>query len=566
MPEPVASIVIPAYQHAEFLREAVLSALLQTVPVEVIVVDDGSTDGTTKVLSELMRESVDGLAIRHGTRFDFLTIAHKGPSAARNTGLDHATAHFVMLLDADDVIAPNKIERQIAEFVAEPYAGWILCDVLITDEGKGRSETASDRYNYAGREMGGWIEAMLAESNFIPIMSPLVRRSVLEGIRFADTHDGTPEDWRFWQHVAKTARVRYVPEVLATYRKRKNGRNRLPKAARAISPNITAPLRLNLGCGTQGTRSWHPIPGMVNLDKSMGWRFEDGLPEFQSGSVAGITISHALMYLPEAEWPRVFSEFARVLEPGGVVRITEDDAVNPISTRYGGWKGSESAVTMTSAALVKEHLERAGMVAYAVDRETSRFADGSLRQAQHGVEPNLFFMEGVRVSEVLFSPHNDDESLFAAFTILRHRPRVVVCYGSAGDYGDPAVREAETREAMTVLGAAAVEQWQGGDLVTQMREFDARVHPVVVWAPDLDTSHPDHQAVSRAAAEVFGARVRTYHTYRNGEKVRTGQPVPFEPDWVPQKMRALLRYSSQITHPRAHQFFTHDLLEYHGGS
>lgn len=555
MPAPAASIVIPSYQHAAYLRAAVESALAQTVPVEVIVVDDGSTDGT------------DGLLERYAddVRVRVLTQDHRGPSAARNAGLDAARGSFVMLLDADDVIAPTKVARQIEEFEASPHAGWVLCDVLITDEGKGRSETASDRYNYAARAIDGWIETTLAASNFIPIMAPLVRRSVLEGIRFADTHDGTPEDWRFWQQVAKAARVRYVPEVLATYRKRKTGRNRLPKAARAISPNLTAPLRLNLGCGTQGTRSWHPIEGMVNLDKSLGWRFEDGLPEFQTGSVAGITVSHALMYVHEEDWPRVFSEFARVLEPGGVIRITEDDAVNPISTRYGGWKGSESAVTMTSAALVREHLERAGIVAHVVDRETTRFRDGSLRQAQHGVEPNLFFMEGVRASGALFSPHNDDETLFAAFTILRHRPRVVVCFPSAGDYGDSALRESETREAMTVLGAAAVEQWQGGDLVAQMRAFDARVAPARVWAPSFEASHPDHRAVALAALEVFGDRLTTFHTYINGTKVRQGDPVPFEPHWVPQKLRALLRYPSQIVHPRAHQFFTQDLLEYYGG-
>lgn len=554
MATPAASIVIPSYQHGAFVADAVRSALAQTVPIEVIVVDDGSTDDTLAVLAALA-----------DPRLRVLSLPHRGPSAARNAGLDAARGEFVMLLDADDVIAPTKIATQLAEFAAAPHAGWVLCDVLIVDEGKTRTETASDRYNYAARELDGWIDGMLAQANFIPIMAPLVRREVITDIRFMDTSDGTPEDWGFWQRVARVARVRYVPEVLATYRKRTTGRNRLPKAARAVSPNLEAPLRLNLGCGTQGTRSWHPIAGFVNLDKSMGWRFEDGLSAFGDGTVAGITISHALMYVAERDWPAVFREFARVLAPGGVVRITEDDAINPTSRRYGGWKGSESAVTLTSAALVREHLERAGLVAHEVDREATRYPDGSLRQAQHGAPPDVFFIEGVRVAGVLFAPHNDDETLFAAFTILRHRPRVVVCYGSAGDYGDSATREAETREAMAVLGAAGVEQWQGGDLVRRMREFDAVVKPERVWAPASRTSHPDHVAVAIAAATVFGARLTSYHTYVDGQKVRSDRPVPFEREWVPQKMRALLRYTSQLSHPRAYQFFTHDLLEYYGG-
>jgi LmbE family N-acetylglucosaminyl deacetylase len=163
---------------------------------------------------------------------------------------------------------------------------------------------------------------------------------------------------------------------------------------------------------------------------------------------------------------------------------------------------------------------------------------------------------------VLFSPHADDETLFAAFTILRHRPDIVVCFGSAGDYGPTDVRTAETREAMTVLGGGVVEQWGGGDLVAQMRSYDARVNPVRVWAPHEDASHPEHVAVARAARQVFGDRLQAFHTYDVSGKVRRGRPVAFEPAWVQQKLRALLRYETQVRHPRACQFFTWDLLEY----
>lgn len=546
----LTSILIPTYNHAQYLPAAIESALAQTAPVDVLVIDDGSTDDTATVLE------------RYRDQVRVLVLSHRGPSAARNAGLDAATGEFVMFLDADDVIAPAKVERQLREFT--PDVGWVLCDVLIEDEGKARQELASARYDYGRKELGGWIARLLEPGNFIPIMSPLLRRSVIDRIRFADTQDGTPEDWRFWQQVAGVARVRYLPEVLATYRKKKTGRNRLPKAARAVVPNIVEPLRLNLGCGTPGTRSWHPIDGFVNLDKALDWRFEDGLGQFADHSVAGITISHALMYLEERHWPAFLSECSRVLVEGGVLRITEDETQNPASRRYGGWKGSDPAMTLTSPAMVRAYLERAGLMAYEVTGEKSHYRDGSLRQSQHGDPPNVFFMEGVKLPGTLFAPHSDDETLFAAFTILRYRPRVVVCFGSAGDYGTTAVREAETREAMTVLGAAAVEQWHGGDLEAQMRAFDARVHPVRVWAPDLNTSHPDHVAVARAAAAVFAGRLTTYHTYRDGAKVRHGQPVAFEPEWVEQKLRAMLRYTTQLRHPRAHVFFTQGLDEFYG--
>jgi glycosyltransferase involved in cell wall biosynthesis/LmbE family N-acetylglucosaminyl deacetylase len=545
---PKASIIIPTYEHARWVPEAIACALAQTVPCEVIVVDDGSTDGTADILA------------RYGDRIRTARLEHRGPSVARNTGLDMATADFVMFLDADDLIAPTKVEEQLREF--SPEIGWVLCDTRIEDEAKSRVINASEQYGYNREQLGGWIQPLLTARNFIPIMAPLVRRSVLAGIRFEDGR--VPEDWHFWHAVAGAARMRYLPRVLATYRHRRTGRSRLPKRARRITPNVELPLRLNLGCGTPNTRSWHPIQGFVNLDKSLGWKFEEGLGDFIEGSVAGITVSHSLMYVHESQWPRVFAEFARVLEPRGVIRITEDSACDPKSGRYGGWKGSEPAVTLTSPELVRKYLEGAGLVVTDVTRDETKYRDKSLCQAQHGAPPDVFFIEGMRVPGVLFAPHNDDETLFAAFTVLRHRPNVVVCYESVRDYGDPRLREAETRDAMSVLGATSVQQWAGGDLIAQMRELDERMRPDRVWAPSVRSSHPEHVAVARAAAEVFGPRVTTYHTYIHGTKVRSEQVVPFEPGWIGQKLRALARYDSQIRHPRAHEFFLEDLREYYG--
>lgn len=542
----IASIIIPAYNHAHVLAEAIDSALAQTVPCEVIVVDDGSTDDTAEILA------------RYGSRILSLRQEHSGPSAARNAGLDHAGGDFVMFLDADDVLAPFKVERQDAAFTDD--IGWVLCDVQIEDAATGKTETAAQRYDYAGKSLGGWIQPLLTAGNFIPIMAPLVRRSVLSHIRFDDTK--IPEDWHFWHAVAGAARVRYLPQVLATYRKSWTGRSRVPMKARRVSRNIEQPLRLNLGCGTPDTRSWHPMPGLVNLDKSLGWRFEDGLGEFVTGSVAGITVSHALMYVPLDCWPYVFGEFARVLAPGGVLRITEDDAISEASARRGGWKGSQPAVTLTDADLVRAHMEQAGLEVHDVTAATSRYANRSLCQAQHGAAPEVFFLEGVRMTSVLFAPHNDDETLFAAFTILRYRPRIVICFPSSGDYGDPAMREAETRDAMEILGGDPVEQWVGGDLRAQMSELDRRLNPQVVFAPSRRCSHPDHIAVAEAAVSVFVKRVRAYQTYDDSGKVTAGPLAAFEPEWVGAKLRALARYESQIKHPRAHQFFLWDLLEY----
>lgn len=544
----LTSIIVPTYQHAAVLPQAIDSALAQTSPVEVIVVDDGSTDGTAAVLE------------RYCGRIVSIVRPHGGPSAARNAGIDAARGDFVMFLDADDVIAPDKVEQQAAEM--KPEIGWVVCDVRIEDAASGRAENASQRYDYAGKALNGWIRDLLAERNYFPIMSPLVRRSVLgKHIRFDD--DKVPEDWHFWHAVAGEARVSYLPKVLATYRKSRTGRSRLPKQSRSVTRNVVLPLRLNLGCGNPADRSWHPMAGMVNLDKALGWSFEDGLGDFVAGSVAGITVSHALMYVALADWPRVFREFVRVLAPGGVLRITEDDTTDPNSARLGGWKGSQPAVTLTDAAMVRAHLQAAGLRVYDLAEGQTQYRDGSLRQAQHGAPPNVFFIEGVKPSAVLFSPHADDETLFAAFTLLRHRPRVVICFPSAGDYGETWERTEESRDAVGMLGAGPVEQWDGDELVAKMRELDQRERPERVFAPAELASHPDHVAVARAARAVFGQRVTAFHTYDAGGKVRSGTPAPFEPGWIEHKLRALARYKTQIQHPRAHAFFLEDLREFY---
>ncbi len=144
-------------------------------------------------------------------------------------------------------------------------------------------------------------------------------------------------------------------------------------------------MKLNLGCGP------NQLNGFVNVTKSDAWQLEDGLHDYTDGSVEAITISHALMYVPLSEWPPMFEEFARVLAPGGILRVTEDDTADPASPRYGGW---HDAATLTSPGLVRSHMHEAGMKVRKHSATSSGFKDKSLLQAWHGEEPKVFFIEG----------------------------------------------------------------------------------------------------------------------------------------------------------------------------
>lgn len=562
---PRVAIIIPSFNQGSLAAEAIASAVNQTHPdVVVIFVDDGSTDDTRRF---------EALAGEFEGRLVYLRIDHSGVAAARNRGLDYADeigAELVQFLDADDWIDSRKLAQQVAMLDAHDAAGFCLCDVKIVDV-NGRAHLASDRYGYKGRCMSGWLAPQLEVANFVPVHSPLYRRAAIGELRFP--LDEAREDWHFLHEVAKSSRAVYLPKVLAEYRKRPGGRNstRPTKHAR---PGAVPPLRLNLGCGNPDAASWHPMPGLVNLDASLGWRFEDGLRDFADRSVAGITISHALMYVAAADWPKVLDECARVLEPGGVLRITEDDTANPASRTYP--KGWRDAVTLTSPRQTRAALEAAGFTVHDVDEHTTRYRDPSLMQSQHGPRPHVFYVEGVRDRALLLTPHADDETLFAAFLMIRHRPHVAVVFPSPSEYGDTAARLEESRAACTVLGAGPVEQVPGvrgnetaAQLCEKFRELDGRIRPLRVFAPSAASSHPDHVAVALAAVAVFGDRLVRFHTYDmrgaiSGAlaKVRTGEPTPFEAGWPERKRAALACYRSQIAHPRARQFFEWDAAEY----
>lgn len=144
--------------------------------------------------------------------------------------------------------------------------------------------------------------------------------------------------------------------------------------------------KLNLGSGP------HALEGFENLDLP-DWRFQDGLGDYEDESIEGASISHALMFLPLRDWPPLFAEIARVLEPGGVVRVTEDETMDKRSPRYGGFDG---AVTLTTPLLVIDHLERAGLHAGRVKENETFFRDTSLMQAWHGSSPKCFWVEGIK--------------------------------------------------------------------------------------------------------------------------------------------------------------------------
>ena len=175
----LVSTVIPVYNRARLLLDSVNSVISQTYrPVEIILVDDGSTDDTPNVLADLARRWPDLVKVVHQ--------ANAGPGPARQRGLELARGDFVQFLDSDDLLLPDKFAHQVAALVASPEAQ--ICygrsfeedysRLPVLREGPMRQTGRSHRYLFP----------LLLVERWWTTSSPLYRRSLLQRIG----------PWRAW--------------------------------------------------------------------------------------------------------------------------------------------------------------------------------------------------------------------------------------------------------------------------------------------------------------------------------------------------------------------------------
>jgi glycosyltransferase involved in cell wall biosynthesis len=123
--KPTSSVVIPAFNVEQYVAEALDSVFAQTYVVdEVIVIDDGSNDGTAKVLD------------RYRDRIVCLKQENRGVAAARNAGLTVASGDLVCLLDADDVWLPERLERCVSLLTERPEVGFVTTDAWLLEDGR----------------------------------------------------------------------------------------------------------------------------------------------------------------------------------------------------------------------------------------------------------------------------------------------------------------------------------------------------------------------------------------------------------------------------------------------
>jgi glycosyltransferase involved in cell wall biosynthesis len=197
------SVVVPAYNRADYLGEALDSALAQDYAAfEVVVVDDGSTDGTPAVLA------------RYGDRIRVHRQANAGQSAAINRGVEMARGDLIALLDSDDAWLPGKLARQVPLLDAAPDAGLLYAALEFMD-GAGRTIT-DPRPPRA--TPSGQVLAELLEGNFIRTPTAIFRRALFLEAGGYDTALRCANDWDLWLRLATGRPVLRDPVPSARYR------------------------------------------------------------------------------------------------------------------------------------------------------------------------------------------------------------------------------------------------------------------------------------------------------------------------------------------------------------
>jgi glycosyltransferase involved in cell wall biosynthesis len=207
------SAIIPTFNRAHLIGAAIESALGQTCPPqEIIVVDDGSTDDTARVLAP------------YRDRVRYVVQPNQGPAAARNHGFRLARGDFIALLDSDDLWLPDRLARQQALLVREPRLDVLFGRELVFAEGQ--PERDWNLHDPEVRRRLGTTDgpledatALLVRENFLPTSSTLFRRSLLEGAGAINPRFRQAEDHDFWLRLALAgARFGYVPAPLCRRR------------------------------------------------------------------------------------------------------------------------------------------------------------------------------------------------------------------------------------------------------------------------------------------------------------------------------------------------------------
>lgn len=240
--QPRVSVLIGCWNNADTLREAIDSILGQTLrELELIIVDDGSTDTTRELVGEVLVSD---------PRVTYLQLGHVGISRSINAGLAVAGAEFVAFQDADDWSLPDRLERELAVLESRPEVAVVGCRMREVDE---CGEPLSPRTSFAA----GDVNAVLPHFNPIPNSCAMVRRALVLAAGGFDVRYRYAMDYDLWLRLADHWEIATLDETLAV--RRMGGTN---VAARKERAQTAEAIRIRLSA-MRRRRSLRGVSGLA---------------------------------------------------------------------------------------------------------------------------------------------------------------------------------------------------------------------------------------------------------------------------------------------------------------
>jgi len=208
---PKVSAIVPVYNGDRYLREAVESALKQNYPdLEIIVVDDGSTDKSGEIANQLAKDFPQQVKTVHQP--------NSGLVGARNTAIAHATGDLLALLDSDDIWLPNHISESVAVFEKEKAVGLVHANIILINS-EGHVLNTPNNRRWSANQQEAWQQIFLRNEH-VSCATAVFRRSIIDRIGGFDIDFNRLgcEDRDMWLRISAVSNVSYIDAVHAKYR------------------------------------------------------------------------------------------------------------------------------------------------------------------------------------------------------------------------------------------------------------------------------------------------------------------------------------------------------------
>jgi glycosyltransferase involved in cell wall biosynthesis len=203
----LVSVLIPCFNREDILRETLESVVSQTWPsMEILAIDDGSSDGTHEVLLEFSRHSPVPMRVT--------SRANRGLAATRNEMMREAQGHYIAFVDSDDLWHPEKVRRQMDLLRGDDRIGLVHTDVEFIDP---QSRSTGHGLDIRPHDTADWFSSQILDNNIQP-SAVLIRRAVVDQVGLFDESLPACEDWDYWIRIARSFRIGHLPHRLTMMR------------------------------------------------------------------------------------------------------------------------------------------------------------------------------------------------------------------------------------------------------------------------------------------------------------------------------------------------------------